>query len=259
MNVVILAGGFGTRLAEYTEALPKPMIEIAGKPILIHILELYARQGFYDFTIALGYKADYVKRFFADRFRLSGDLEIDFSTNTMQSFNKSKSDIENCRVRLVDTGVNSLTGTRLKKLQGIIGEDPFMLTYGDGLSNIDLGKLLECHRKHGRQVTMTTVHPPARFGEVIIGDQCEVEIFEEKPQLNLGWINGGFFVVEPEFLELIPSENCMLEREPLALVTRNRQLTAYQHTGFWQCMDTKRDYDLLCSLAIQDPPPWHVS
>ena len=219
MKVILLAGGFGTRLPEYTKTIPKPMINIAGKPMLLHIMKLYAKYGFKDFYIALGYNGEIIKKFFNKKFF---DWNINF----------------------VETGKNTMTGGRLKRLKKYIGKETFMMTYGDGLSNINLKKLLKFHKKNKKLVTLTAVRPPARFGAIKLKGQY-VNYFKEKSRLDEGWINGGFFVMEPEFLKLIKNDNTYLEREPLEKVTKKRQLAAFRHEGFWQCMDTKRDKDKL--------------
>ena len=219
MKVILLAGGFGTRLPEYTKTIPKPMINIAGKPMLLHIMELYAKYGFKDFYIALGYKGEIIKKFFNKKFF---DWNINF----------------------VETGKNTMTGGRLKRLKKYIGKETFMMTYGDGLSNINLKKLLKFHKKNKKLVTLTAVRPPARFGALKLKGRY-VNYFKEKSRLDEGWINGGFFVMEPEFLKLIKNDNTYLERDPLEKVTKKRQLAAFRHEGFWQCLDTKRDKDKL--------------
>ena len=219
MKVILLAGGFGTRLSEYTKIIPKPMVNIAGKPMLLHIMKLYAKYGFKDFYIALGYKGEIIKKFFNKKFF---DWNINF----------------------IETGKNTMTGGRLKRLKKYIGKETFMMTYGDGLSNINLKKLLKFHKKNKKLVTLTAVRPPARFGAIKLKGQY-VNYFKEKSRLDEGWINGGFFVMEPEFLKLIKNDNTYLEREPLEKVTKKRQLAAFRYEGFWQCMDTKRDKDKL--------------
>jgi len=219
MKVVILAGGFGTRLSEYTKTRPKPMIQVGGKPILLHIMKLYAKYGFKDFYIALGYKGEIIKKFFKKKF---------FNWN----------------INLIDTGKNTMTGGRLKRLEKFIGNETFMMTYGDGLSNINLKKLLKFHKKNKKLVTLTAVRPPARFGALKLKGK-KVSYFKEKSKLDEGWINGGFFVMEPEFLKFIKNDNTYLEREPLENISKKKELTAFRHEGFWQCMDTKRDKDSL--------------
>ena len=222
MKVVILAGGFGTRLSEYTKSMPKPMINIAGKPILLHIMEQYAKHGYKDFYIALGYKGEVIKKFFRRKF---------FDWN----------------VELVDTGKKTMTGGRIKKLKNFIGKETFMMTYGDGLSNVNLNKLLKFHKKNKKLVTLTAVRPPARFGSLEIKGNNVVK-FKEKSKTDENWINGGFFVMEPKFLKFIQNDNTILERGPLERAANKKQLAAYKHEGFWQCMDTKKDKDLLTKI-----------
>ena len=219
MKVILLAGGFGTRLSEYTKTIPKPMINICGKPMLFYIMKLYAKYGYKDFYIALGYRGKIIKKFFNKKFF---DWNINF----------------------IETGKNTMTGGRLKRLKKYIGKETFMMTYGDGLSNLNLKKLLKFHKKNKKLVTLTAVRPPARFGALKLRGQ-RVSYFKEKSKLDEGWINGGFFVMEPEFLKFIKNDNTYLEREPLEKVTKKRQLVAFRHEGFWQCMDTKRDKDKL--------------
>ena len=219
MKVVILAGGFGTRLSEYTKTIPKPMVDIAGKPMLLHIMKQYAKYGFKDFYIALGYKGKTIKKF----------------------FNKNFYD---WKINLIETGKKTMTGGRLKRLKKYIGNETFMLTYGDGLSDINLRQLLKFHKKSNKLVTITAVRPSARFGALKLKGQY-VSYFKEKSKLDEGWINGGFFVMEPEFLKFIKNDNTYLEREPLEIMTKKKQLAAFRHEGFWQCMDTKRDKDKL--------------
>ena len=221
-KVVILAGGFGTRLSEYTKTIPKPMVVVGGKPILVHIMKYYAKYGFKNFYIALGYKGDIIKKYFKKK---SFDWNINF----------------------IETGKNTMTGGRLKRLKKYLGEEAFMMTYGDGLSNVNIKKLLKFHKKNKKLVTLTAVRPPSRFGALKIkGNQ--VSYFKEKSILDEGWINGGFFVMEPKFLKFIKRDDTYLEREPLEKVTKNKQLVAYKHKGFWQCMDTKRDKDKLNNI-----------
>ena len=229
MKVVILAGGKGTRISEYTNILPKPMIKVGSKPILEHILNYYIKFGFKDFIIASGYKHKIIKNYFKKK-NLSANIQV------------------------INTGVETLTGSRLKKLSSLL-KQRFMLTYGDGLSNINLKKLLNFHIKNKKKITLTAVHPPARFGELSIEGNT-VSNFEEKPQLQRGWINGGFFVVEPEFLELIGNKNVMLERSPLKKAVKKKSLAAYKHTGFWFAMDTLRDKKVLDNLIKTKKSPW---
>jgi len=226
MKVILLAGGFGTRLSEHTKTIPKPMINIAGKPMLLHIMKLYAKYGYKDFYIALGYKGEIIKNFFNKKF---------FDWN----------------IHLIETGKNTMTGGRLKRLKKYIGKETFMMTYGDGLSNVNLKKLLKFHKKNKKLVTLTAVRPPGRFGALKLNGK-RVSYFKEKSRLDEGWINGGFFVMEPEFIKFIKNDNTFLEREPLERVTKKRQLMAFRHTGFWKCMDTKRDRDELEDIFLKN-------
>ena len=225
MKVVLLAGGFGTRLAEYTKTIPKPMIKLNGKPMLFHIMKLYAKHGFKDFYIALGYKGKIIKKFFNKNF---------FDWN----------------IHLIETGKDTMTGGRLKRLKKHIGKETFMMTYGDGLSNVNLKKLLKFHKKNKKLVTLTAVRPPARFGAIKIKGKY-VSYFKEKSKLDEGWINGGFFVMEPEFFNFIKEDKTYLEREPLEKVSKKGELAAFKHEGFWQCMDTKRDKDRLNDILTK--------
>ena len=228
MKVIILAGGFGSRLSEYTDTIPKPMVEVGGKPILWHIMNLYAQYNHKEFVLALGYKGEIIKNYFSKKFL---DWDVD----------------------LVDTGLNTMTGGRVKRLQKIIGNETCMLTYGDGLSNINLDLLINFHKSHKKLVTVSAVRPPARFGAIKL-DGDKVTTFKEKSNLDQGWINGGFFVIEPDFFNLIKDDQTYLEREPMERVAKEGQLFAYKHTGFWQCMDTKRDKDNLEELYLNGPP-----
>ena len=256
MKVIILAGGLGTRLAEYTDAIPKPMVPIGGKPILWHIMERYATFGHKDFVLALGYKADVIKNYFLNYKTLTDDFSVDLGSGELNSLG-SAVDAVDWNVSLVNTGEGTMTGGRLKRLRQVIGEEPFMLTYGDGLCDINIPDLLGFHYDHKKMITVTAVRPQARFGELEIREGV-VTSFEEKPQLHQGWINGGFFVVEPEFLSLIDDDSTYLEREPLERAAAMGEFMAYQHCGFWQCMDTKRDQQLLEKLWCDDPP-WRGS
>lgn len=244
MKTIILAGGLGTRLAEYTGVIPKPMVPIGGKPIIWHIMKTYAHYGHNDFYIALGYKSEIVKEYFLNYRSLNSNFTIDLSSGVVSPH---QVDTVDWKVTLVHTGDHSMTGGRVKRLQSFIGNETFLLTYGDGVSNIDINKLLEFHRSHGKMVTVSAVRPAARFGELELQNQ-RVTNFTEKPQLHEGWINGGYFVIEPQFFELIDGDQTLLEREPMERVAAMGELMAYQHEGFWHCMDTKRDHDLLESM-----------
>ena len=230
MKVVILAGGFGTRLSEYTDTIPKPMVPIGGKPIIEHIMEIYAYYGHKEFYIALGYKGDVIKQYF-------------------KNFKKD------WKINLIDTGSDTFTGGRLKRLQKYLLNEPFMLTYGDGLSNINITELIKFHQTHKKMVTISAVRPPARFGSLSLkGD--DVVKFKEKTQLGESWINGGFFVINPKFLELIEGDNTVLESKPLEKVTDLKEIRAFKHEGFWQCMDHKLDKDLLDGMVKDNKAPW---
>ena len=219
MKVVILAGGLGTRLSEYTNTIPKPMVKVGKEPMIYHIMKLYAKYGFKDFYIALGYKGDKISNF----------------------FKKKKT---NWKITFIKTGLKTMTGGRLKRLQKYLNKDTFMLTYGDGISNVNLKKLLNFHKRNKKIATLTAVRPPARFGNIrLVGNQ--VRYFKEKSKLDEGWINGVFFVIEPEFFKFLKNDKTYLEKEPLEKITKKKQLVAYKHKGFWQCMDTKRDKDYL--------------
>jgi len=250
MKVIILAGGFGTRLAEYTDVIPKPMVPVGGRPILWHIMQAYAHFGHKDFYVALGYKAEVIKEYFLNYRALRSDFTVDLSSGGITSHQHDPVD---WNVTLVHTGDTTMTGGRVKRLRSFIGDESFMLTYGDGVSNIDMDALLEFHRSHGRMVTISAVRPSARFGELDM-DGDRVVSFKEKPQLHEGWINGGFLVIEPAFFDLIAGDDTMLEREPLEAASMAGELMAYRHDGFWHCMDTKRDHELLEHLWAKGAP-----
>lgn len=254
MKVIILAGGFGTRLSEYTETIPKPMVTIGGRPILWHIMRSYAHFGHKDFYLALGYKAEVIKEYFLHYRSLNADFTVDLSNGAVQPHKRDDTD---WRVTLVQTGLESMTGGRVKRLQSFIGNEPFMLTYGDGVTNIDLDALLRFHKSHGKMVTISAVHPNARFGELKTRKE-KVVAFQEKPQVSQGWVNGGYFVVAPEFFDLIEGDETILERGPLEKVATMGELMAYYHDGYWQCMDTKRDRDILEDLWEKNKAPWRV-
>jgi len=252
MKVVILAGGFGARLAEETEVKPKPMVEIGGEPILWHIMKHYAHYGFKEFIVALGYKGEVIKHFFLDYSSLQGSLSIDMNSGAITTRDRMK---EDWLVHLVDTGLESSTGGRISRVRQYIGNEPFFMTYGDGVANVDLNALLSLHKKCGRIATLTAVRPPARFGGLIF-DEDLVSQFTEKPQIGEGWINGGFMVMEPSIFDYIKSDATNLEAEVLDQLAQAGQLAAYRHDDFWQCMDTLRDKRLLESLWQQGSAPW---
>jgi len=254
MKVIILAGGFGTRLSEYTEAIPKPMVSIGGRPILWHIMNTYAHFGHNDFHLALGYKAEVIKEYFLHYRSLNADFTVDLGNGDITSHQTDEID---WKVTLVHTGLESMTGGRVKRMQPYIGNEPFLLTYGDGVADIDINALVDFHKSHGKMVTVSAVHPGARFGELDMeGDR--VASFKEKPQTTQGWINGGYFVIEPAFFDLIDGDSTILERAPLEKAAEMGELMAYRHDGFWQCMDTKRDKDSLESMWNSNSAPWCV-
>jgi len=252
MKVVILAGGFGSRLGEYTESIPKPMVTIGGKPILWHIMNTYAKYGHKDFYIALGYKSEVIKEYFLNYRALNSNFTVDLSNDNIIAHQQ---DAVDWKVTLVDTGINSMTGGRVKRMQDFIGSERFLLTYGDGVSDINLDELVKFHKNHGKMVSVSAVHPSARFGELDINDNI-VTSFKEKPQVTQGWINGGYFIIEPDFFDLIKDDTTILEKEPLEKVAQMGELMSYQHSGFWQCMDTKRDRDFLEGIWKADSAPW---
>ena len=230
MKVIILAGGFGTRLSEYTDNIPKPMVPINEKPILCHIMEIYAKYGFKEFYVALGYKGEVIKKFFSN-----------FKTDW--------------KINLIDTGANTMTGGRIKRLKDYIGKETFMLTYGDGVSDINIKDLVDFHFKHKKMVTISAVRPPARFGSIKF-EGTKIKTFREKSQLDESWINGGFFVLEPSFFDLISGDNTVLEKDPLDKALALNQMVGFKHKGFWQCMDHKMDKDTLDNLCKKGKAPW---
>ena len=254
MKVILLAGGFGTRLSEYTDITPKPMVSVGGSPIIWHIMRRYSYFGHKDFYLALGYKAEVIKEYFLHYSSLNSDFTVDLLTGAVEPHQKENI---NWKVTLVDTGLESMTGGRVKRLREFIGNEAFMLTYGDGVSDIDLDALLKFHESHGKMVTVSAVHPSARFGELEIENQ-KVVSFQEKPQTGQGWINGGYFIIEPDFFDLIEGDQTILEREPLEKVAEMGELMAYYHHGYWQCMDTKRDRDALNELWQSNKAPWKI-
>ena len=254
MKVALLAGGAGTRLAEETVIKPKPMVEIGGKPVLWHIMQHYAHFGHKDFVIALGYKGEYIKKYMVDYCALHGDISVDFQNGRVTT---ESGDVEDWKVELIETGRDTLTGGRIRRLQPHIGNQRFMLTWGDGVSNVDLEKLLDFHVSHGKLATVTAVRPPARFGKLHINDDV-VERFSEKPQMEEGWINGAYFVLEPEIFNYIGGDLIQWEKEPMERLAREGQLMAYKHHDFWQCMDTLRDKKLLEDLWQSGDPPWRT-
>jgi glucose-1-phosphate cytidylyltransferase len=254
MKTVILAGGLGTRLAEETEVRPKPMVEIGGRPILWHIMKHYASFGFNEFLIALGYKSEVIKRYFVDYYGLTGSMSIDLASGNVKNHEK---DCEDWIVHLLDTGLNTNTGGRIKRLENWLQDETFMVTYGDGVADVNVHDLVAFHRATGRIATVTAVRPPARFGGVIF-DGNLVAQFTEKPQIGEGWINGGFLVCEPEILRYLDGDDSSFEIDALIPLAEERQLAAYRHNGFWQCMDTLRDKRQLEDLWQRGRAPWRA-
>ncbi len=254
MKVAILAGGVGSRLSEETTIKPKPMVEIGGKPILWHILMHYAHYGYKDFVIALGYKGEVIKKYMVDYCNLNSNLTVNLGTGEVKVHDRFKVD---WKVELIDTGIATLTGGRIKRLAPYLGNETFMLTWGDGVSDVNLPELLEFHKSHGKLATLTAVHPTARFGHLELDGNQIVE-FSEKPQTKEGWINGAFFVLEPGIFDYIDGDETQWEREPLEGLARDGQLMAYQHNSFWQCMDTLRDKKLLEDLWQGGNAPWKI-
>lgn len=252
MKTVLLAGGLGTRLAEETEVRPKPMVEIGGRPILWHIMKHYSAYGFQEFVVALGYKSEVIKRYFVEYCHLTGSMTINLSTGQVASQAK---ECEDWLVHLIDTGEQTNTGGRLKRLEPWLRGGTFMLTYGDGVSDVNVRALLRFHRQQGRIATVTAVRPPARFGGLVF-DGDLVREFTEKPQVGEGWINGGFLVFEPEIFQYLDGDNTSLEGDALERLAADRQLAAYRHDRFWQCMDTLRDKRLLQGLWQEGRAPW---
>ena len=254
MKVVILAGGLGTRLAEETARKPKPMVEIGGRPMIWHIMNIYAAHGFKEFVVALGYKGEVIKDYFLNYHHRSRSLSVNLHSGEVNAHNGAG---EDWTVHLLDTGAETQTGGRVKQAAEFIGREPFMLTYGDGVSNVDIGELIKFHKLHGRLVTMTAVRPSARFGQIAF-DGDKVKKFEEKSQTSEGWVNGGFFVLEPEAIEYIDGDDIAWERQPMERLSQESQVMAYRHPDFWQCMDTLRDVQLLNTLWKGDMAPWKI-
>ena len=256
MKVAILAGGLGTRLSEETELRPKPMVEIGGRPILWHIMKLYSRHGHNEFVVLLGYKGYFIKEYFANYFLHQSDVTIDLATNQLTVLNNAS---EPWRITLLDTGVDTMTGGRIRRAARVLGGETFMLTYGDGVSDIDLDALLRFHRRHGRTLTMTAVQPDGRFGTFTAGPDERVATFTEKPKGEGSWVNGGFFVCEPRLFDYLEGgDQTVLEREPLERLAGEGELYAYHHVGFWKCMDTLRDKMELNQLWQSGRAPWRT-
>ena len=256
MKVCILAGGLGSRLAEETVARPKPMVEIGGRPILWHIMKHYAAYGYDDFVVAAGYKGEQIKRWWLDYGSLTGDVTV--RPRRGEVTRHGGDDCEDWTVSVVDTGASSNTGGRIKRLKPWTGSETFMLTWGDGVADVDLDALLSFHRGHGKLVTLTAVRPPARYGHLVTDASDAIVEFSEKPQIGEGWINGAFFVVEPEVFDYIEGDSTQFEKEPLENLAKDGQLMAYRHEGYWQCMDTVREKHLLEELWAGGDAPWRT-
>lgn len=255
MKVVILAGGFGTRISEESHLKPKPMIEIGEQPILWHIMKQYSHYGFHDFVICLGYKAYVIKEYFSDYFLHTSDITFDLANNRMTVHNNFS---EPWKVTLVDTGLNTMTGGRVKRIQEYVGDEPFMLTYGDGVSDVDINKLVEFHKSHGKIATMTAINAGQRFGVLEVGGDNTIRAFREKSKDDGSLINGGFMVLNPEIFQYIAGDATVFEKEPLETVANMGQLMAYKHDGFWHCMDTQRDKMRLEEMWASGHAPWKV-
>ena len=256
MKVVLLAGGFGTRLSEETDLRPKPMVEIGGKPILWHIMKTYSEYGFNEFVILLGYKGYFIKEYFSNYFLHQSDVTIDLMSNKIEVHNNSS---EPWKVTLLDTGLYSMTGGRIKRAQEFIGDEPFMLTYGDGVANIDIKKLVEFHKTHGKSMTMTSAQPDGRFGALDIDKDNQVKKFKEKPKGDGSWINAGYFVCEPKVFDYITEgDSTVFEQAPLQNLAKDGEIYTYKHDDFWMPMDTLRDKHKLEELWADDQAPWKV-
>lgn len=256
MKVVILAGGFGTRISEESHLIPKPMIEIGEKPILWHIMKYYSSFGHNEFIICCGYKQYVIKEFFADYYLHMSDVTFDFSAKNKMVVHNNNT--EPWKVTLIDTGLNTMTGGRIKRVKEYIGDEPFMLTYGDGVSNVDINQLISFHKTNRKIATITAIQPGGRFGMLDIDENEQINSFKEKSIEDGGWINGGFMVLNSEIIEYIDGDNTVFEREPLERVANEGQLNAFRHYGFWQCMDTMRDKELLENLWRKNDAPWKV-
>jgi glucose-1-phosphate cytidylyltransferase len=253
MKVVILAGGYGSRLSEETSLKPKPMVEVGDKPILWHIMKIYSYFGFNEFVILCGYKGYMIKEYFANYYRHNSDMTIDMATNNIQYHGTHT---EPWKVTLIDTGLDTMTGGRIRRIKDLIGNEPFMLTYGDGVADVDINDLYNFHRAHGKYITMTSVQTEGRFGSLEIADDQKVVSFKEKPKGDGAWINGGFFVCQPEVLDYIDGDKMSFEREPLERLASDGQLFAFKHHGFWKPMDTLRDKNQLEELIEKNNAPW---
>jgi len=257
MKVLLLAGGFGTRLSEETDVRPKPMVEIGGKPILWHIMKTYSQHGFNEFVVLLGYKGYYIKEYFANYFLHQSDVTIDMSNGKMEVLNNSS---EPWKVTLLDTGLNNMTGSRIKQAEKFIGNEPFMLTYGDGVSDINIQELVQFHKSHGKAMTMTSSQPDGRFGALNIDENNQVHEFKEKPKGDGNWINAGFFVCEPKIFDYIDDNDSsvVFEQSPLQNLAKDGEIFTYKHDGFWKPMDSLKDKNDLNKLWESNKAPWKV-
>ncbi len=256
MKVVILAGGYGTRISEESQFKPKPMIEIGSMPILWHIMKLYSSYGFNEFVICAGYKQHVIKEWFADYFLHTSDITFDFTQDDKIIVHNKRA--EKWKVTVVDTGLNTMTGGRLKRIKSFLGDEPFFMTYGDGVSDVNIKELLEYHKSHGKMATLTAVKPDSRFGVLDISENNQINAFREKSQVDSGYINTGFMVLDPKVLDYVEDDTIMFEREPLEFLAKNENLMCYKHDGFWQCMDTLRDKQKLEKLWADNTAPWKV-
>lgn len=256
MKAVLLAGGFGTRISEESKLKPKPMIEIGGMPILWHIMKTYSKFGVNEFVICAGYKQHVIKEWFADYFLHTSDITFDFTQDDKIIVHNKRA--EQWKVTVVDTGLNTMTGGRLKRVRNYLGDEPFFMTYGDGVADVDIDKLRAFHDSHGKLATMTAIRPNSRFGVLDLSDNNEVKAFREKSDADSGWINAGFMVLSPKVLDYIKDDTIMFEREPMEKLAQDGQLMCYKHDGFWQCMDTLRDKEKLEDLWDKNKAPWKV-
>ncbi|MEE0265146.1 MAG: glucose-1-phosphate cytidylyltransferase [Acutalibacteraceae bacterium] len=256
MKAVLLAGGFGTRISEESRFKPKPMIEVGGMPILWHIMKMYSKYGVNEFVICAGYKQHVIKEWFADYFLHTSDITFDFTQDDKIIVHHKRA--EQWKVTVVDTGLNTMTGGRLKRVRSYLGDEPFFMTYGDGVADVDIDKLLAFHKSHGKLATMSAVKPGSRFGVLDLSDNDEVKAFREKSDVDSGFINAGFMVLSPDVLDYVKDDTIMFEREPMEKLAQDGQLMCYKHDGFWQCMDTLRDKEKLEELWNDNKAPWKV-
>ena len=256
MKAVLLAGGFGTRISEESQFKPKPMIEIGSMPILWHIMKLYSHYGVNEFIICAGYKQHVIKEWFADYFLHTSDVTFDFTQDDKIIIHNKRA--EQWKVTVVDTGLHTMTGGRLKRVRSFIGDEPFFMTYGDGVSNVDIAKLYEFHKSHGKLATMSAIKPESRFGVLDLNENNEVDAFREKSAVDSGYINAGFMVLDPKVLDYVADDTIMFEREPMEKLAEDRELMCFKHHGFWQCMDTLRDKEKLEKMWAKNNAPWKV-